>query len=88
MKIDITAGGKKIGTYNNNDLTLTSGELNKGDITLTPSGKGEVYFFWSTEGIKTSEKIKEVDSFMRIRRNYYDYRSGYPVMNKDFKQDN
>ena len=86
MKIDITAGGKKVGSYNNNDLTITSKDLNKGDIVLTSSGKGEVYYFWSTEGIKTSQKIKEEDSFMKVRRSYYDYRSGYPVMNDNFKQ--
>ncbi len=86
MKIDITSGGKAIGTYNNNDLTLTSDELNKGDVVLNSSGKGEVYYFWSSEGIKTSQKIKEEDSFMKVRRSYYDYRSGYPVQNNNFKQ--
>ncbi len=86
MKIDITSNGKKIDTYNNNDLTLTSNELNKGNIMLTSSGKGEVYYFWSTEGIKTSQKIKEEDSFMKVRRSYYDYRSGYPVPYNNFKQ--
>ena len=86
MKIDITSIGKKIGIYNNNDLTLTSDDLNKGDIVLTSSGKGEVYYFWSTEGIKTSQKIKEEDSFMQVRRSYYDYRSGYPVQDNNFKQ--
>ena len=86
MKIDITAEGKKIGTYNNSDLTLTSGKLNSDDVVLSSSGKGSVYYFWSTEGIKKSPEIKEKDSFMRVRRSYYDYRSGYPVLNNDFKQ--
>lgn len=86
MKIDITAEGKKIGTYNNSDLTLTSGKLNGDNVVLSSSGKGAVYYFWSTEGIKKSQKIKEEDSFMRVRRSYYDYRSGYPVQNNNFKQ--
>ncbi|MEJ2616596.1 MAG: hypothetical protein P8Z35_16690, partial [Ignavibacteriaceae bacterium] len=86
MKIDILADGKKIGTYNNNDLTLTSDKLNSNNVTLSPSGKGTVYYFWSTEGIKKSANIKEEDSFMRVRRNYYDYRSGYPIQNNNFEQ--
>ena len=86
MKIDILADGKNIGTYNNNDLTLTSDKLNSNNVILSSSGKGAVYYFWSTEGIKKSQKIKEEDSFLRVRRNYYDYRSGYPIQNNNFKQ--
>ena len=86
MKIDILVEGKKIGTYNNNDLTLTSDKLNSNNVTMSSSGKGAVYYFWSTEGIKKSAKIKEEDSFMRVRRRYYDYRSGYPIQNNNFEQ--
>jgi uncharacterized protein YfaS (alpha-2-macroglobulin family) len=81
MKVEITASGKKLQAFNNKDITLTDKELSKGKIMLKGSGKGEVYYFWSTEGIKLNAKVKEEDSFMRVRRTYYDYRSGAQLSN-------
>jgi uncharacterized protein YfaS (alpha-2-macroglobulin family) len=76
MKVEITASGKRLQEFNNKDITLTDRELSTDKIMLKGSGKGEVYYFWSAEGIKLNAKVKEEDSFMKVRRTYYDYRTG------------
>ena len=81
MKVEIIANGKTINAFDNKDISVTDKELNNGKITLKSSGSGEVYFFWNVEGIKTSEKIKEEDSFLAVKRTYYDYRSGAVIGN-------
>ncbi|MFO7445213.1 MAG: MG2 domain-containing protein [Ignavibacteriaceae bacterium] len=85
MKVDIIVKDKKIGLFNNSDITITGNEINSGNIILKSSGKGEVYYFWNTEGIKTSSKLKEEDSFIQVRRHYYDYRTGVEI-NNNFTQ--
>ena len=81
MKVEVTAAGKKLQSFNNKDITLNNRELSKGKIILKSSGKGEVYYFWGTEGIKLNAKVKEEDSFMKVRRTYYDYRTGAQLTN-------
>ena len=57
--------------FTGNDLTVTDEKLNGGKIKLKSSGKGDVYYFWSAEGIKLNEKVKEEDSYVKVRREYY-----------------
>jgi hypothetical protein len=93
MKVEIIASGKTIETFNNKDITVTSAELNKGDVTLKSSGSGEVYYFWNVEGIKTGDNlpagrqgVKEKDSFLSVRRTYYDYRTKTVISGNNFSQ--
>lgn len=86
MNIDITANGKLLKTFTNTDLTITDESLNKGKVILKATGKGEVYYFWSSEGIKVNEKVKEEDSFLKIRRSYFSYKTGRKVNNNTFYQ--
>ncbi|MFH1194936.1 MAG: MG2 domain-containing protein [bacterium] len=86
VKIDIIANGKTIKKFDGKDLTITDAALNNGQIKLKSSGKGEVYYFWSTEGIKVNEKVKEEDSFMQVRKTFYDYRTKSEIANNNFKQ--
>lgn len=86
VKVDVVVEGKTIATFDDIDLSVTNESLNEAEITLKADGQGEVYYFWSTEGVKVNEPVKEVDSYMSIRRNYYDYRTGNPVNNNSFEQ--
>ena len=81
MYVDVMVGDKVIGKYSNSDLSLSTPGLNGAKVTLKASGKGEVYYFWSSEGVKVNEKVQEKDSYMSVRRTYYDYRTGAPVSN-------
>ena len=86
LKVKIAADGKTIETYDGKDLSTSSEKLFSGAVTLTASGKGEVYYFWSVEGIKLDEPVKEEDAFMRVRREFVDYRTGSPIRDNNFYQ--
>jgi uncharacterized protein YfaS (alpha-2-macroglobulin family) len=75
LKVDIYSGNKKIGTYKGDGISFTDKELKSEKITLKPSGSGEAYYFWNTEGIKTSQPVREEDANMKVRRQYFDYRT-------------
>jgi len=85
MKVDILIDGKVAATTDNRDLTFDAKELNTGKVSIKAQGSGETYFFWNTEGIKVNEKVKETDNYMKVRRTYYDYRTG-AELGTSFKQ--
>ncbi|MCB0747171.1 MAG: hypothetical protein KDC90_06865, partial [Ignavibacteriae bacterium] len=85
VKVDVLLDDKIVETYNNNDITIDSKELNSAIITLKSSGEGKVYYFWNTEGISLRNFVKEEDSQMKVRRTYYDYKTKNELRNK-FKQ--
>ena len=86
VKVDVLVGGKSLGQYSGVDYSLSNNKLNGAEVTLKAAGKGEVYYFWSTEGVKVNEKVKESDSYMSVRRSYYDYKTGNPVSGNNFEQ--
>ncbi|MBN1637673.1 MAG: alpha-2-macroglobulin family protein [Ignavibacteriales bacterium] len=86
MKVYVNVNGSVIETYNGKDITTSNSKLNGANVTLKSEGTGELYYFWNTEGVKVGEKIKEVDSFIRIRRAYYDYRTKQQITNNKFTQ--
>ena len=85
LDVDVYSGKKKVGTFTGNGLTFDNDDLAEGDIKLKPKGSGEAFYFWSVEGVKINEPVKEEDNNMKIRRDYFDYRTKRPVIN-DFKQ--
>jgi uncharacterized protein YfaS (alpha-2-macroglobulin family) len=76
VTVDILADGKSINKFSGKDLTVTDEKLNSANVTLKASGNGEVYYFWSVEGVKLNEKVKEEDSYLQIRRSFYSYKTG------------
>jgi uncharacterized protein YfaS (alpha-2-macroglobulin family) len=86
VTVDILTDGKIINKFSGKDLTVTDDKLNAANITLKASGKGEVYYFWSAEGVKTNEKVKEEDSYMQIRRSFYSYKTGRLIPDFRFYQ--
>ena len=78
--------GKSINKFSGKDLTVSEEKLNASNIILKASGKGEVYYFWSAEGVKLNEKVKEEDSYMQIRRSFYSYKTGRLIPDKIFYQ--
>jgi uncharacterized protein YfaS (alpha-2-macroglobulin family) len=84
VNIDLIADGKIIGTYESKDVSVKV-DKNVSSVLLKASGSGEAYYFANTEGIKTGE-IAESDSRMRIRRKYFDYRTGSEISSNNFTQ--
>lgn len=86
IKADIVVDGKTLKSYTGQDLTISNNTLNGKTVTIKATGKGEVYLFWSSEGIKKGGVVQEKDKFMSVRREFYDYRTGQRINDNSFKQ--
>ncbi|MDT3696897.1 MAG: MG2 domain-containing protein [Ignavibacterium sp.] len=86
MKIDVIVNDKVIKSYTGSDINIKDAALNQAKVTLKASGKGELFYFWSTEGIKLNQKVKEEDSNLRVRREYYSFKTKSHITNSNFTQ--
>ncbi len=84
VNVDVIVDGKKIAGYNSKDITVDINP-NAKSIVLQGSKQGRVYYFYSLKGVKKG-KVKIFDSHLKVRRDYYDYRTGNEVINNNFYQ--
>jgi alpha-2-macroglobulin len=86
---DVEVDGKKIGTMDGNPLKLTTREIATGtaapNVTITTHGTGKLYYYWETEGISSTGAYKEEDSYLKVRKRFFD-RYGRPLTGSTFKQ--
>ncbi len=80
----VKAGNTTLGEAGATDLVVNKGIINQ-NISITPNGSGSLYYFWQAEGLTRSSDVKEEDSFLRVRKTFYD-RFGSPVSGNAFKQ--
>ena len=76
VKIEILKDGKVLSTFNGKDLRLTNESISNSSLVLDAIGEGKAYYNLETEGIKLSGKVVENDSYMKVRKEYYNYRTG------------
>lgn len=76
--------GKVAGSFTGKDLTLAN-KLNGGNLSIRTSGRGTLYYFWNVEGISKSGNYKEEDSFLQVRKTFFD-RNGNKITNNTFRQ--
>ena len=81
----VKSNGKKVGTCNNNTITLLTNELKGTNIEIETEGTGQLYYFWETEGISASGKYLEEDKYIKVRKNFYN-RYGQRITGNTFKQ--
>ncbi|HVD97688.1 MAG TPA: MG2 domain-containing protein [Cytophagaceae bacterium] len=81
---EITADGKSIGSYKGGTLVLTKNISGK-EIEISAKGSGALYYFWEQEGLSSDGKVKEEDSFIRVRKAFYD-RNGRAISGTNFEQ--
>lgn len=86
VTVDVLVNSKSIAKYSGKDILVSDEKLNSGKISLKASGTGETYFFWTTEGVKINEKVKEEDSNLQIRRSFYSYKTGRLIPDNRFYQ--
>ncbi|MCB2204014.1 hypothetical protein KQI65_04640 [bacterium] len=86
ISVGVYVDGKKRASYDGRSIALGDDELGKGSVVLKASGSGEVYYFWSAEGVKLRGDIVEEDANMQVRRNYYDYQTRQRVAPSQFRQ--
>jgi hypothetical protein len=67
----VKVNGKTIGDFKGTDLTLDKNIAGQ-DVSIQTSGSGNLYYFWEVSGIDVSGKIKEEDSYLKVRKQFYD----------------
>ena len=85
IKGQVKAGGKVVASFNNNDISVKlDKDINK-KLTITTEGKGTLYYYWESEGISVDGSYLEEDSYIKVRKTFYD-RNGYRKESNTFKQ--
>jgi uncharacterized protein YfaS (alpha-2-macroglobulin family) len=87
---EVKVDGRTVGSMNGNPLKLSGGVL-KGTgagapkVDITAHGSGKVYYFWEVEGISATGAYKEEDSYLKVRKRFFD-RNGHPIAGTTFHQ--
>ena len=79
----VSAGGKALGSFTGKDLTISN--VANRDLSLRTAGSGNLYYFWETEGISASGRVKEEDSYLKVRRQFLN-RAGQLLGTPTFRQ--
>jgi alpha-2-macroglobulin len=86
---DIRVDGVTVGSMNGGPIRLSTKELaaaNGGSkAEIVTKGSGRLYYFWEVEGISARGVYKEEDSYLKIRKRFFD-RYGRPISGNTFKQ--
>jgi uncharacterized protein YfaS (alpha-2-macroglobulin family) len=82
---EIKVNGKTIATMNGIDVKLTSQQLKGNNVELVTKGNGRLYYFWQSSGISASGSYKEEDSYLKVRKHFFD-RYGRMITGNTFKQ--
>ncbi|MEH0158703.1 MG2 domain-containing protein [Limibacter armeniacum] len=80
----VSADGKKVDSFNGNDLVAKEGVLGK-QVEIKAEGAGKLYYFWEMEGLSTTGEFKEGDSQLKVRRSFLD-RNGNQISADAFNQ--
>lgn len=80
----ISADGKKIADFKSTTLTLSGKEIAGKKLQIQAQG-GTVYYFWEAEGLSASGTYPEEDSYLKVRREFYD-RNGNRLNMNTFNQ--
>jgi uncharacterized protein YfaS (alpha-2-macroglobulin family) len=89
---EVEVDGRKVGAMDGNPLKLSTREIAAGTnsataphVTINTKGNGKLYYFWETEGISSTGAYKEEDSYLKVRKRFFD-RFGRPLTGNTFKQ--
>lgn len=82
---EIKSGGKTIAKVDAGQWRGDKNALKGSDIEITTKGSGQLYYFWTAEGISRTGAYKEEDSYLKVRKQFYD-RHGNVLSGNTFKQ--
>ncbi len=85
-KINFTVklDGKEIGNSSGQTLVLSGNSLAGKAITIAGTGQGKLYYTLVSEGISSRGDYKEEDSYIKVRKQFFD-RYGKQIVNNTFK---
>ena len=79
----LVADGKPLGNFTGKDLAVNN--VANRNLTLRTTGKGNLYYFWETEGISPGTPVREKDAYLKVRRQFLT-RTGQPLGTPSFAQ--
>lgn len=82
---EIKVNGKTIAKVDGGQWTGDMKALGNNNVEIGTKGSGRLYYFWQAEGISASGAYKEEDSYLKVRRRFFD-RTGKPLTTNTFKQ--
>lgn len=82
---EIKVGGKKVADFSKKTVKLNSDQLTGGQVSINTAGQGSLYYFWEMEGISSDGSFKAEDSFIKVRKYFYD-RYGNLITSGKFSQ--
>ncbi len=82
---EIKVNGKTIAKADNGNWSGDMKTLGGNNVEIVTKGNGRLYFFWEAEGISASGAYKEEDSYLKVRKRFYD-RFGKPISGNVFRQ--
>jgi len=82
---EIKVNGKIIAKVDGGQWKGDRAALKGTNIEIATKGNGRLYYYWQAEGISASGSYKEEDSYLKVRRRFYD-RFGNPITGNTFKQ--
>ncbi|MCX8020381.1 MAG: MG2 domain-containing protein [Chitinophagaceae bacterium] len=82
---EIRVNGKTIGKADEKSWKGDKNSLGSTEVEILTKGKGKIYYFWNAEGISSSGAYKEEDSYLKVRKMFFD-RYGKAIQGYTFKQ--
>ncbi|MDW8419182.1 MAG: MG2 domain-containing protein [Chitinophagales bacterium] len=81
----IKVNGKTISQNDGSLVKLSSKQLGGNKVEISVTGNGKLYYFWQAEGIPADGKVREEDSYIKVRKRFFD-RNGNIITGNTFKQ--
>jgi uncharacterized protein YfaS (alpha-2-macroglobulin family) len=82
VKVTVKSEGKVVGKMDNNTVQFDTKQLGGTELVLESEGKGQFYCFWEIEGISADGSYLEEDSYIKVRKRFYDRFGGAITTNK------
>jgi uncharacterized protein YfaS (alpha-2-macroglobulin family) len=82
---EIVVNGKTVAKVDGGQWKGDMAALKSNNVEIVVKGTGRLYYFWEAEGISASGAYKEEDSYLKVRKRFYD-RFGTPLTGTSFKQ--
>jgi len=82
---EIRVDGKTIAKVESGQWRGDKATLKGTTIEIVTKGNGRLYYFWQADGISASGAYKEEDSYLKVRKRFFD-RFGKPITGNTFKQ--
>ncbi len=82
---EIKVDGKTVAKVDGGQWRGDKAALKGTNIEVVTKGDGRLYFFWQAEGISSSGAYKEEDSYLKVRKRFYN-RFGQPIEGNTFRQ--